>query len=141
MPKNVFEIMPILMSLTFWPKSLGFFQHIWYLTRSLSREILSSLSCIYMGVYYLPKVKLSLFFFIQKRILLLFAFYFCVKSKFQELWGFSPGMKTNPLWVRCQLYSSILHRLALWVALFIPVRHLEASRIHPAMCLSGSLCV
>lgn len=50
MPKNVFEMMPILMSLTFRPRrSLGFFQLICYLIRSLSRETLNSLSCLYIG--------------------------------------------------------------------------------------------
>ena len=135
MPKNVFEIMPILRSLTFWPRSLEFFQLIWHLTG----ETLSSLSCIYMGVYYLPKVKLSLFFFIQKRVLLLFAFYFCVKSKFQELWGAVQAWRLiHTEWsVSCTAASST-GLLCGWHYLFLCVCHLEASRIQPAVCLSGA---
>lgn len=38
MPKNVFEIMPILMSLTFWPRSLRFFSANLLFDQKLSGE-------------------------------------------------------------------------------------------------------
>lgn len=74
MPKNVFEIMPVPMTLTFRPRSsLGFFQLICYLIRSLSREPLSSLSCIYIGGILFAKGKIEFIFFHTEKG---FAFYF-----------------------------------------------------------------
>lgn len=74
MPKNVFEIMPIPMTLTFWPRrSLGSFQLICCLIRSLSREPLSSLSCIYIGGILFAKGKIEFILFHTEKG---FAFYF-----------------------------------------------------------------
>lgn len=94
MPKNVFEMMPILMSLTFRPRrSLGFFQLICYLIRSLSRETLNSLSCLYIGGggVLFAKGKIEFILFHTEKgfafVLLLFCFLLCLKSKLQELWG------------------------------------------------------
>lgn len=111
-PKNVFEIMPILMSLTFWPfyvwlgACLGRFSVLWVgYTR---------------GLYYLPKVIEFILFHTEKGSFCCFAFYFCVKSKLQELWDSVQAWRLNPFyWVRYQSYVSALHHLALWVALFL----------------------